>query len=616
MRESANRDRETTVHSRFQARRCEPAISLNCYWRAVRAISSTTRSRARRRAHRFRQDPFVGNIIPASLINPVAKNFIDKYLPGPTSTPTAFDGTNNFVQPDLQEPVKYATNTIRIDHVFNQNHRTFGRASWYDRNSDYNNYYRNIATGTHFQFVSRQAVADHVWTVTPTMILNFRFGYNRYIRSDDTNPDNWGFDLTTLGFPSSYDNLISDDLKRFPRFDISGYQGTGAGADFRPTDTYNGIAQATKVAGAHSIKFGLEFRSYRENAIFHPNTQTGQFNFDNTYTRGPLDNATAPTQLGFSFAAFLLGIPSSGFINQESAYSEQSLTWGLYVHDDWKVNQRLTLNLGLRYEIEGALTERYDRSVTGFDFATSQAFEAAARANYARNPLAELPASQFNVKGGLLFANVNGQPRELYTVPKNNFMPRLGLAFKLNDKTVLRMGYGIYFGFLGQRRGDVFRTGFSGNTPLNVTTNNGLSFIETLSNPFQNGLRAPVADFTTNLGQSVTFFNQNPLSPYMQRWQMGFQREIGGGWVGEISYVGNRGTHIERNVNLNATPIQHLSKSPVRDDARNAYLTGNVPNPFFGIPGMPAGTFLTSANISRERLLRPYPHFDAGKLDS
>ena len=292
-----------------------------------------------------------------------------------------------------------------------------------------------------------------------------------------------------------------------------GYQGTGAGADFRPTDTYNGIAQATKVAGEHSIKFGLEFRSYRENAIFHPNTQTGQFNFDNTYTRGPLDNATAPTQLGFSFAAFLLGIPTSGLINQESAYSEQSLTWGLYVHDDWKVNQRLTLNLGLRYEIEGALTERYDRSVTGFDFATSQAFEAAARANYARNPLAELPASQFNVKGGLLFANVNGQARELYTVPKNNFMPRLGLAFKLNDKTVLRMGYGIFFGFLGQRRGDVIRTGFSGNTPLNVTTNNGLSFIETLSNPFQSGLRTTVANFTTNLGQSVTFFNQNPLSP-------------------------------------------------------------------------------------------------------
>ena len=96
----------------------------------------------------------------------------------------------------------------------------------------------------------------------------------------------------------------------------------------------------------------------------------------------------------------------------------------------------------------------------------------------------------------------------------------------------------------------------------------------------------------------------------MQRWQMGFQREIGGGWVGEMSYVGNRGTHVERNVNLNATPNQYLSTSPVRDDARNAYLTGNVPNPFFGIPGMPTGTFLTSAQISRERLLRPYPHFD------
>jgi len=562
---------------------------------------------------RFRQDPFVGNIIPTSMINPVAKKFIDTYLPGPTSTPTAADGTNNFVQADLQEPVKYATNTIRIDHVFNQNHRTFGRASWYDRNSDYNNYYRNIATGTHFQFVSRQAVVDHVWTVTPTMILNFRGSYNRFIRSDDTNPDNWGFDLTSLGFPSSYANLIPEDLQRFPRFEISGYQGTGAGADFRPCDTWNFITQATKVAGEHAVKFGVEFRSYRENAVFHANNQTGQFNFDNTYTKGPLDNATQANQLGFSFAAFLLGVASSGAINSTASYAEQSLTWGFFVHDDWRVNNRLTLNLGLRYELEGALTERFDRSVTGFDFPASQSFEAQARANYAKNPLVELPADQFNVKGGLQFASVNGQDRALYNVPLQNFMPRLGLAYKITDKTVLRMGYGIYFGFLGQRRGDVIQTGFSQTTPLNVTNNSGLSFIETLSNPFQSGVRVPVgADqgIATFLGQNVTFFNQNPLSPYMQRWQIGLQREIGRGFVGEISYVGNRGTHVERNVNLNATPNKYLSTSPVRDDAKNAYLTGNVTNPFFGIPGLPVGTFLTNATITRERLLRPFPQFD------
>lgn len=561
---------------------------------------------------RFQQDPFPGNIIPQALINPIAKNFVDNYLPRPTSNATGADGTGNFQQPGLKERAIYYSHTIRVDHVFNEKHRIFARTSWYDRNSDYNNYYGNLATGSLFQFISRQGVFDHVYTVTPSMVLNMRYGYNRFIRVDDTNPANHGFDSTTLGFPSSFTNLIDENIRRFPRFNISGYQGTGFGADFRPNDTHSFVGQVTKISGAHAVKFGTEFRSYRENSFFYSNNQSGEFNFDATYTRGPLDNAPFPTQLGFSFAAFLLGIPTSGQINQPASYAEQSTTTGLYVHDDWRVNTRLTLNIGLRYEVESPLTERFNRSVRGFAFGASQAFESQVQARYANNPTPEIPASQFLVRGGLNFAGVGGEPRGLYTTPKKNFMPRFGFAFKVNDKTVMRGGYGIFFGFLGQRRGDVVQSGFSTNTLLNVTLNNGLNFIETLSNPFQNGLRQPVgaaAGIATFLGQSITFFNPNPLSPYMQRWQLGFQRELPMGFVGEITYVGNRGTHIEITRNINATPLQHLSTSPTRDQARINYLSQNLPNPFAGL--VPAGTFLAGANIARERLLRPFPHFDA-----
>jgi hypothetical protein len=560
---------------------------------------------------RIQSDPFVGNIIPAALINPIAKKFVDTYLARATSTPTAADGSGNFQQPGLMETAKYYSHTIRIDHVFNEKQRIFGRTSWYDRNSDYNNYYGNIATGTLFQFISRQAVVDDVWTINPTLILNLRYSYNRFIRSDSPNPANKGFDLASLGFPASYVNLIAKDSARFPRFDINSYQGTGFGADFRPTDTHNAVAQVTKAQGAHSIKGGFEFRSYRENSFFDSNNQTGQFNFDNTYTKGPLDNAVQPIQLGFSFAAFLLGLPSSGLINQPTSYSEQSLAYGVFLHDDWKVNNRLTVNIGIRYELEGALTERYNRSVSGFDFVSAQPIESQVVAKYALNPTPEIPASQFQVKGGLQYAGVNGARRELYAVPKNNWMPRLGFAFKINDKTVMRGGYGIFYGFLGQRRGDVIQTGYSSNTPLNVTTNNGLNFIETLSNPFQTGLRAVPGSsqgIQTFIGQSVTFFNQHPESPYMQRFQLGFQRELPGGFVGEVSYVGNRGTHIEMTRNLNATPLQYLSTSPTQDTTRINYLSALIPNPFAGL--VPTGTFLSNATIARERLLRPFPHFD------
>ncbi len=563
---------------------------------------------------RFQQDPFIGNIIPASLINPVARKVVDGFFPKPLTAGNV-DGTNNFQNPALQENIQYLTQTIRIDHVISDKQRIFGRASWYDRDSDYNNYFGNIATGEAFLFKSRQATFDDVYTVNSTTVLNFRYGYNRFIRGTNSNPGNRGMDLTTLGFPASYNALIPEATRRFPRFDIAGYQGTGVGGELRPNDTHSLVAVVNKSLGNHSLKTGMEFRSYRETSGFFANTQTGQFNFDATWTRGPFDNsATAPGNLGQSVAAFLLGVPSGGGVTRAADYAEQSTTTGIFFHDDWKVNQRLTLNLGLRWEIEGALTERYNRSVSGFDANFVHPFEAAARAAYALNPTPEIPAAQFNLRGGLLFPGLNGQPRGLYQTPKKNFMPRLGFAYKLNDKTVVRGGYGIFYGFLGQRRGDVVQSGFSQVTPFVPSLNNGLTFSSTLSNPFPTGITEPrgAADGpATFLGQSITFFNPKPLSPYMQRWQLGFQRQLIGGIVAEVSYVGNRGTHIEMTRNLNALPNKYLSTSATRDQTTIDYLSANIRNPLAGLMPATAGAVFRATNIARSRLLVAFPQFDA-----
>jgi Carboxypeptidase regulatory-like domain len=562
---------------------------------------------------RFQQDPFPGNIIPRELMNPVALNVLE-YIGRPRTAGNA-NGTQNYQRPEMVEATDYATHSVRIDHNLTQSQRMYGRVSWYDRDSNYNNYFDNISTGQWFRFVSRQAVFDHVWTMNPTTVLNVRYGYDRFLRGDQGNPGNHGMDITTLGFPSAYNDLIPGSIRKFPRFDISGYQGTGVAGEDRFSENQTAMGVVTKTMGAHSIRTGAEWRRYREKSVFSANNQTGQFNFTNTWTRGPLDNSpAAPSNLGQSFAQFLLGLPdTSSFVNRDDGYDEWSTTTGLFVQDDWRIGAKLTLNVGLRYEFEMPLVERLNRSVRGFDFAATQAMEAAARA--ALNEAATgVPRSSFNVRGGVTFPGVGGQPSGLYETPKNNIMPRAGFAYTLGSKTVLRGGYGMFYGFLGQRRGDVIRSGFSQTTPLNVTLDNGLTFIETLSNPFQGGILEPVGaenGIATSLGQSVTFFDEGPVSPRMQRWQIGVQRDLGRHWFAEVRYVGNYGSQIQTSRNLNSTPNEFLSTSPTRDQARIDFLGAAVPNPFVGLMPATASATWRSTTIARERLLRPYPHFDA-----
>jgi hypothetical protein len=422
-------------------------------------------------------------------------------------------------------------------------------------------------------------------------------------------------DITSLGFPSRYNDLIPAGIRKFPRFDITGYQGTGVAGEDRFTENQTAMGVITKTMGAHSIRTGAEWRQYREKSVFSANNQTGQFNFGTTWTRGPLDNSPgAPGSLGQSFAAFLLGLPeTSSIINRDDGYDEWSSTTGLFVQDDWRIGSKLTLNFGVRYEFETPLTEKGNRSVRGFDFAATQAMEAAARAAL-NEGVTGIPRSAFNVKGGMTFPGVNGEPSGLYETPKDNILPRVGFAYSLNSKTVLRGGYGMFYGFLGQRRGDVIRSGFSQTTPLNVTLDNGLTFVETLSNPFQGGVLEPVGaarGIETSLGQTVTFFDPSPLSPRMQRWQIGVQRNLGRNWSAELRYVGNHGSQIQTSRNLNATPNEFLSTSPTRDQAQINFLGASVPNPFVGLMPATAAATWRSTTIARERLLRPYPQFDA-----
>src|SRR6185436_10419707 len=169
----------------------------------------------------------------------------------------------------------------------------------------------------------------------------------------------------------------------------------------------------SKISGKHSTRYGVEYRLQRETAFNYGNVAP-QLVFNPTYTRGPLDNSPTAA-IGQGMASMLLGIPSGGTINNNASNAQQSKYWGFFVQDDWRVTTKLTLNLGLRYEYETPVTERYNRTIRGFDFATANPISQQALANYSRNPIPQVPVSSFRTVGGLQFAGVGGQPSAVWT---------------------------------------------------------------------------------------------------------------------------------------------------------------------------------------------------------
>src|ERR1043166_7045151 len=397
---------------------------------------------------------FTNNIIPPGKINPVAKAVL-AYLGSPQQPPPSGLLNNNLRDSTLAEVLNppYRNYTTRLDQSFGEKDKVFGRYSWYNRTSSYNNYTGTIYVGDRFLFISKQAVLDEVHTFNANNVLNLRYGFNRFIRAPDAPEGQYGLDLTTLGFPASYNNAIGEGIRRFPRFDFTSNGSTGAPVgnghtnEFSPVGSHFVTAVLNRAQGIHSLRLGGEMRIYREDDSFASNDQSGQFIFDNTFTRV---GSTASNDLeGLqAFAAFLLGYPTTMQIVRRADYSEYSKTWGFFAQDDLRLTRKITLNLGLRWEFESALTERQNKSISGFDLAFTQPFEAQAQSNYttilsklvASNPLKAIyNLTTITAKGGLLFAGKD-TGSGVYSTPKNGLLPRAGIAYAMNDKTVFRAG--------------------------------------------------------------------------------------------------------------------------------------------------------------------------------
>jgi hypothetical protein len=547
--------------------------------------------------------PFPGNIIPQNRINPVATKFLTSFIPLPNH-PGNYDDTNNYFS-NPSTPDNYHSVLARADFNLSTANKltTNMRTSKWCQTTGTN--FDNIAFG---QFGCRDiwgGMIDDVHTFSPTLLGNFRVGFNRYRAYYDL--PNFGYDPTQLGFPSY---VTANATKLFiPGFNFNdGYTGNVGSTKYidQPYNTYQVLGSVTKIAGAHVLKAGAEVR-LQDFTNLNWAAATGAYTFDTGTWVKASTSASAPT-LGGSMAQFLLGIPTSGTYNINAAQKSDSWYPVVFVQDDWHARPNLTINMGLRWEYSAPTTESHDRQSTGFDARAVNQVTQAAAAAYARSPIPQLPASTFAATGGLLFATPDN--RAAYTTSHKSFSPRLGVSWSpgaLKGRTVIRAGVGMFYYNYGVINGQ--QPGFSATNAYVATNDSFLTPAATLSNPFPNGIQQPVGaagGLNTNLGQSINFTNPNLQNQYSLRWTFDLQHQLTKDTVVQVGYIGNHSVHLTTSYNFGTLPAQYLSTSMVRDQATINALGAVVANPFANL--LPGST-LNGSTISVSNLLRPFPEF-------
>lgn len=568
------------------------------------------------------------NIIPANLMYAPARAFMS-FFPAPNLP----GNQNNFItDQNLNRP--YRSYLAKIDHNINANNRISGK--WYHSRNTEDRYNLTQEPGSIFQgFENRRNNGGNVG-VTSTLSSNFildvrgSFAQFKLRRFQEDQPT--AADLGFTGIPTARQDNI------FPRFDFRNFMTVGSmRSDYnngreRPFNVLTFQPTLTQVYGNHTLKYGYDFRQLRE-TFFTDGYAAGRFFFDGTYTM-PASNSgsTQANRLGRDLAAFLMGIPSTNtnsLIDNPTEYEVSSAYHGFFIHDDFRVNSKLTLNLGIRYEFESGYTEKQGRMVIDFDRAVTSPIRAQAVTNYNANVPSGVPIDVFqNLSGGFVFASDQSTANQ--KTDKNNWQPRIGFSYAPNNKTVIRGGFGIFTApFQIVTQSAVFQPGFSSPTTFTASTNNGLTFAGTLQNAFPNGIAASPGNaqgLMTFTGRDVTASNAiGPTSVVLSngrenanytRFIIGIQREIFGGIGVEATYIYSSGSNLEVNRELNAIPRQYLNDlAGITDGAAittainavNTNLNASVPNPLRTL--IPDGGTWNAATIQRRRLLVPFPQF-------
>lgn len=528
---------------------------------------------------------FANNSI-AGRINPTAQKVVNMY-PQPNRTPSnSLTNQNNYIYAAKQiyNDDKW---DVRTDFNLDNKTKLFARFSRQeDLRVNQGNMPAPIGGGRNINDHFMQAVVDLNRTITTNILADLDFSFGRALGIQYGS--SFGYDLSQIGWPSSLVSQISPQFPVFNETDITGtanglVSGGDAIVNHQPRNVYSTLGAVYINKGSHAIKFGGDVRNIHFNEGMN-STPDGTFSFTRGFTQGP-NAAQASSTAGFSLASFMLGYPASGDIIQLGRVSTQGYYVGAWVQDDWRVNEKLTLNMGVRWELNTGDYEKYNRLA----YFQPNVY----------SPLAALAALP-NLKGDLGWVG-QGNPRSQQATDWTGIGPRFGFAYKVNSKTVVRGGAGIFYHpktVEGSGAGTVEALRTTNYTP----STDGYDYVgaSPISNPFPQGILPPANDRDpdANVGQSISVPVHDFVNGYSTIFSFGVQRELPHGLALDVHYWGNKGTHLLNSYNLDQLPDPDLFLA--------GQLSTTIANPFYGL--ISTGT-LSAAKISLKQSLLPYPQY-------
>jgi len=564
-------------------------------------------------------------------INTVAKGYFNLYAP-PNTTGSA-TGQNNYISP-APSIDRYNNEFGRVDYNLSSRDHMFADFRHNYRTQVKNDFFGNGATGTTLLRENFGLTIDNVYTLNPTTIFDTRVNWTLFNEVHGTPAQKYS--AATVGLPGYLQGAALEQQLPCINFSSStstfscgtnttSYATLGDNtSSFDPTTSYQVFIDMVKVVGRHTLKVGFDGRQYRLSVQNFGNA-AGTFNFGNQFTTAGTGSST-PT-FGGDLADLYFGLPTAGDFDINARADYHSYYMGSFVQDDWRVSDHLTLNLGVRFDIDTPSREKFGRTVNGFNPAAVNTASAGAAAAFTpptvTNSGVTATVSSINTLGGLTFPNVSGGAP--YQTNSGYFSPRFGFSYSPDTKTVLRGGFGIFvqpetlasLNAQGSYSSSALNNqeGFSASTTENVATNSTYQTpLNTLSNPFPGGAFVQPAGSSngasTFLGQTISYLAPKQHDPYSERWDLGFQRSITRSTLLELLYVGNHSVHLPvAQQNINATKLQYLSTNPYRDQALGTDYGTGVANPFAGL--LPNGGTLNSATTSLSNLITPYPQYGA-----